>query len=361
MATGARTVFELGSSKASRHEAVGGCYSSTYNEVLIKNLIEQYLEKLAIVEQKQVEQDLAITAMEEAIAATINGILSKLNALIEAIETEIKYYTTEPYLSWYPALVANYKTSDAALNVMADHPLMAYNTNINNTSIPAAANQNTNAVNQVKTINTNADNIIFGLGAYDKIQNQTINTKDSSVPFAERQQRMIKIMEMIPVWTYLMGTYPDLLHLQMRKKWWWYPLNGCPWDLQKAGRELWPVQKYGNRVLHELEEYTTFAFELGPAYVGGAIVREAFLTKLYYKHGRPAAVKFLLNCLKASQDSSCNGAVAGVPRCPSGLHQAGQCGDGQECRAKRKAGRLVQASGQQCQHYRNNRGSGYGN
>ena len=83
-----KTVMELGIARSSRGEP-GSCVSSDYHEQLIKNLIEYYLIIVTELEQKQEEQNVFITELENALSESIAGQLARITAIRAMLENYI--------------------------------------------------------------------------------------------------------------------------------------------------------------------------------------------------------------------------------------------------------------------------------
>ena len=83
-----KTVMELGIARSSRSEPVS-CVSSDYHEQLIKNLIEYYLVIVTELEQKQEEQNVLITELENLLSESIAGQLSRIAAIRAMIDSYV--------------------------------------------------------------------------------------------------------------------------------------------------------------------------------------------------------------------------------------------------------------------------------
>ena len=289
-----KTVMELGIARSSRGEP-GSCVSSDYHEQLIKNLIEYYLVIVTELEQKQEEQNVFITELENALSESIAGQLTRIATIRAMLEN---YITTTSGIYFggeqsYPGILNSAAT---ALQNIADI----------SESFPSISEQ---IVAMTAGLN-DAQNLVTAVSNQKPAFQQTLAQIESQkivvysrVPDGENLfdiDRMAKLADMTPFLAYTLGQRNIEVFDALLNDTFFTP--SYPWEfmLLKVGDV--PVTSMRTAPM-------VFGVYSAGTYRGSGIYwnewyinqikksTKVALIKFYYKFGRPKALRELIKML----------------------------------------------------------------
>ena len=286
--------MELGIARSSRSEP-GSCVSSDYHEQLIKKLIEYYLIRVTELEQKQEEQNVLITELENLLSESIAGQLARIATIRAMLESYIAS-TNEIYFGGeqnYPDILNSAAT---ALQNIADI----------SGSFPSISEQ----IAAMTAGLNNAQNLVTAVSNQKPAFQQTLAQIESQkieiysrVPDGENVfdiDRMAKLADMTPFLAYTLGQRNIEVFDALLNDTFFTP--SYPWDFMLFNAGNVPVTWMMTAPM-------VFGVYSDGTYQGSGIYwnewninqikkrTKVSLIKFYYKFGRPKALRELIKML----------------------------------------------------------------
>ena len=293
-----KTVMELGIARSSRGEP-SSCVSSDYHEQLIKNLIEYYLIIVTELEQKQEEQNVFITELENALSESIAGQLTRITAIRAMLENYIGS-TTRIYNSGareYPDILNSAAT---ALQNIADI----------SDSFPSISEQ----IAAMTAGLNDAQNLVTAVSNQKPAFQQTLAQIESQkiavysrVPDGENLfdiDRMAKLADMTPFLAYTLGQRSIEVFDALLNDTFFTPSS--PWNFMLFDAGNVPVT-WMNTAPMVFGQFYDGKYQGQGIYwndwnIGQIKKRtKVALIKFYYKFGRPKALRELIKMLGPAQ------------------------------------------------------------
>jgi len=290
--------MELGIARSSRSEP-GSCVSSDYHEQLIKNLIEYYLVIVTELEQKQEEQNVLITELENLLSESIAGQLARIAAIRAMIDS---YVTSANNIYFggvqdYPDILNSAAT---ALQNIADI----------SDSFPSISEQ----IAAMTAGLNDAQNLVTAVSDQKPAFQQTLAQIESQkiavysrVPDGENFfdiDRMAKLADMTPFLAYTLGQRSIEVFDALLNDTFFTPSS--PWNLMLFDAGNVPVT-WMNTAPMVFGQFYDGKYQGQGIYwndwnIGQIKKRtKVALIKFYYKFGRPKALRELIKMLGPAQ------------------------------------------------------------
>ena len=293
-----KTVMELGIARSSRGEP-SSCVSSDYHEQLIKNLIEYYLIIVTELEQKQEEQNVFITELENALSESIAGQLTRITAIRAMLENYIGS-TTRIYNSGAREYPDRLNSAATALQNIADI----------SDSFPSISEQ----IAAMTAGLNDAQNLVTAVSNQKPAFQQTLAQIESQkiavysrVPDGENLfdiDRMAKLADMTPFLAYTLGQRSIEVFDALLNDTFFTPSS--PWNFMLFDAGNVPVT-WMNTAPMVFGQFYDGKYQGQGIYwndwnIGQIKKRtKVALIKFYYKFGRPKALRELIKMLGPAQ------------------------------------------------------------